>query len=281
MATLKVAEQLQKLTVVQLKEKCRAAGLRVSGRKQELVFRLANHQLQQPDKPSAAPTTTAKPTKAATASTHKNVSTAKRTTTKEKALSSDKTASKDGGKPTKGKVEVSAKKRALTQNGAQKTEKNKNKTRLTYVVWSSDDYLDDGWHSYDGPGDRNVDSEHTSKQKAIARVRQLFFQENPWGLTEKEMRGEEIEESTAGGLLSLSVAPPDSSCWTVCAQPKAEFLREQAERKSEYSSDEDESQSDVDGEGENDYSSEDESDADSREYGSDKKKYRRAAEQVW
>ncbi|KAI9353655.1 hypothetical protein BDR26DRAFT_848971 [Obelidium mucronatum] len=101
--------------------------------------------------------------------------------------------------------------------------KDKNKL-LKYVVWSSDGYDNDGWHSYNGAPDKEFDSSFSSKADANARVNYLFYVKNCWGLgVDEMMTGEEIDEKETAGLLRLEVCPPDSTRWTVAAVTKEAF----------------------------------------------------------
>lgn len=93
-----------------------------------------------------------------------------------------------------------------------------------FTVWSSDGYGNDGWHSYEGPPDKEFDSTFATKKDANARARYMFHWKNPWGHEpEIIMEEEEVEESMNDGLVTYVVSPPDSSTWTVSVVPDAAF----------------------------------------------------------
>ena len=96
-----------------------------------------------------------------------------------------------------------------------------------YTVWCSDGYGNDGWHSYDGPPDKEFDSTYSSKVDANERARYLFYWKNPWGHSPEEMDevGEEgINKSKRrDGLVTYVVSPPDSTTWTVAVVPDAAY----------------------------------------------------------
>ena len=93
-----------------------------------------------------------------------------------------------------------------------------------YVVWSSDGYDYDGFHSYEGPPDKVYDSTWSTKAKANERARYLFHWRNPWGHGPDHMiEEEEIHESKNDGLVKYVASPPDSSTWTVTVIPAAAF----------------------------------------------------------
>ena len=76
-----------------------------------------------------------------------------------------------------------------------------------YVVWKCAGFGDDGWHSYGGDPEKEVDSYHATKKSANARVREVFFHQNPWGIGDYDVKRNEIEEGTEQGLLRLTVSP--------------------------------------------------------------------------
>lgn len=95
-----------------------------------------------------------------------------------------------------------------------------------YTVWSSDGYDPDGWHSYQGPPDKEFDSTWKNVTDANARARYLFYWENSWGLPARDIDhcGEEpVDESAVDGLKTYTLAPPDSTRWTVGVVPDAAF----------------------------------------------------------
>jgi predicted nucleic acid-binding Zn-ribbon protein len=93
-----------------------------------------------------------------------------------------------------------------------------------YVVWSSDGYGYDGWHSYEGPPEKVYDSTWSTKANANERARYLFHWKNPWGHEAEHMMEEEhIVESKNDGLIKYVTSPDDSSTWTVAVTPAAAF----------------------------------------------------------
>lgn len=93
-----------------------------------------------------------------------------------------------------------------------------------YVVWSSDGYDNDGWHSYEGPPDKVYDSTWSTKANANERARYLFHWKNPWGHKPDHMVEEEvIDESKNDGLVKYVTSPDDSTTWTVAVTPAVAF----------------------------------------------------------
>ncbi|KAG2499712.1 hypothetical protein HYH03_002647 [Edaphochlamys debaryana] len=94
----------------------------------------------------------------------------------------------------------------------------------SFVVWTREEYVPDGWHSYQ-PGETTIDSVHSTLYDANKRAKILFYEDNPWGLSVEEQDEEawEVEETTDEfGCASYSVSPPDSETWavTVAMVPK-------------------------------------------------------------
>jgi hypothetical protein len=103
---------------------------------------------------------------------------------------------------------------------------NTNKKKLLkYVVWTSDGYPPDGWHSYDGPPPKEFDSSFKTVAEANQRVRYKMLHDNVWGLSRSEMLQKDISETTEKKtkLLTMSVCPDDSSEFTVSAVTKEVF----------------------------------------------------------
>lgn len=93
-----------------------------------------------------------------------------------------------------------------------------------YIVWCSDRYDYDGFHSYEGPPVKQYDSTWRTKTDANSRARYLFHWKNPWGHgADHMMEEEEIDTSKNDGLVKYVVSPPDSSTWTVAVVPAAAF----------------------------------------------------------
>ncbi|KAI8613033.1 hypothetical protein BC830DRAFT_1220067 [Chytriomyces sp. MP71] len=65
---------------------------------------------------------------------------------------------------------------------------NKNKKAMfAYVVWSSNGYDEDRFHSYAEPLRNEVDSSYATKEDTNARINYLFHVQNPWGLDVEEL----------------------------------------------------------------------------------------------
>mmetsp|Transcript_28424 Transcript_28424/g.46254 ORF Transcript_28424/g.46254 Transcript_28424/m.46254 type:complete len:236 (-) Transcript_28424:442-1149(-) len=101
---------------------------------------------------------------------------------------------------------------------------NRDKTKpLEFVVWFSDGYGNDGWHSYDGPPTKYFDSSFSSKSDANKRALYKFYKKNPWGLDVEEMLEQDTKCKFDHGLHYLQVTPDDSSTYTVGVVPAAAF----------------------------------------------------------
>ena len=95
---------------------------------------------------------------------------------------------------------------------------------LSYVVWKSSGYDNDGWHGYEGPPDKEFDSTWPTIKEANSRAEYLFYVENPWGISEEEIMEDDVDESGGGDeLIQLVVCPADSERWTVSADTKVDF----------------------------------------------------------
>eukprot|EP00741_Cyanophora_paradoxa_P012216 tig00020603_g11803.t1 len=95
-----------------------------------------------------------------------------------------------------------------------------------FLAWTRAAYDDDGFHAWHGPGVKAVDSRHATADAANARVREVFFGRNPWGLGRRELEEEELEERLDGeGLLHLEVCPPDNERWQVAAALASSFMQ--------------------------------------------------------
>ena len=115
-------------------------------------------------------------------------------------------------------------------------------TSSEYVVWKRAAYGNDGFHAYYGPGEKEVDSYHSTIQKANERVRTVFIRKNPWGLGKEEIyeRQEVSEKKDKNELLYMMVHPDDSEKWEVCAQERQVFEnRKRCEHSDEYDSEAD------------------------------------------
>ena len=110
-------------------------------------------------------------------------------------------------------------------------DKNKKPSGSGFTVWSSSGYPSDGFHSYDGPPEKEFDSSWPSAADANQRAKYLFYAENVWGLGADELiENHHVEKKTVGPqkLLKLEVHPDDSEVWTVAVVPDQAFehLRE-------------------------------------------------------
>ena len=95
---------------------------------------------------------------------------------------------------------------------------------LSYVVWKSSGYDNDGWHSYEGPPDKEFDSTWPTIKEANSRAEYLFYVENPWGISTEEIMEDDVDESGGGDkLIELVVCPADSERWTVSVDTKVDF----------------------------------------------------------
>jgi hypothetical protein len=97
-----------------------------------------------------------------------------------------------------------------------------------YVVWCSSGYEADGWHSYEGPPEKEFDTTWKTAKDANDRARYLFYWQNCWGLGPAELAdsggaGEDPSETETQGLKMFSITAADSECWTVGVVPAAAF----------------------------------------------------------
>ena len=98
-----------------------------------------------------------------------------------------------------------------------------NKTK-DFTVWCSDGYDNDGWHSYEGPPDKDFDTTYATKEDANDRARYLFHWKNPRGMGPDDISKQEGDEKSArDGCVTYVVRPPDSSTWTVSVVPAAAY----------------------------------------------------------
>lgn len=94
-----------------------------------------------------------------------------------------------------------------------------------FVVWCSDGYGNDGWHSYNGPPTQHFDTSWKTAKEANDRARYLFFWKNPWGLSPQDVDDDNgvPKAEMREGLATYTVEPADSSCWTVGVVPSVAF----------------------------------------------------------
>jgi hypothetical protein len=104
--------------------------------------------------------------------------------------------------------------------------KNKNaNSMLKFTVWCSDGYDNDGWHSYQGEPTKEFDSSWNTKKEANDRAEYLFFWKNSWGLDPQEVNDDdgEPEPTERDGMMKWTVAPADSTRWTVGVVPASVY----------------------------------------------------------
>jgi hypothetical protein len=96
--------------------------------------------------------------------------------------------------------------------------------RLEYTVWTSCGYDNDGWHSYDGPPDKEFNSSFCTLKEANERAEYVFLYKNPWGLIEEDERPRpEKDTITDKGFRYLECRPDDSERWKVSVIPSYAF----------------------------------------------------------
>lgn len=105
-----------------------------------------------------------------------------------------------------------------------------------FVVWSRAAYPRDGFHSYEGPGERDVLAVFEDKAEANEAAKRFFYKKNPWGLSVDEV--EEPEARMKNGMLYLMIHPDDSEVWEVCVADREQFERKEEERQAAYDRDE-------------------------------------------
>jgi hypothetical protein len=88
-----------------------------------------------------------------------------------------------------------------------------------YIVWCSDE------DPYDPPAVQEFDTGWKTTKEANDRARYLFFWKNPWGTDPCDLSDAngEVEPNFLEGLVSYTVQPDDSSCWTVGVVPAVAF----------------------------------------------------------
>ena len=94
-----------------------------------------------------------------------------------------------------------------------------------YVVWCSDGYGNDGWHSHNDAPDQHFDTCWKTAKEANDRARYLFFWKNSYGIDPDELSDDDgdPEPKFREGLVTYSVEPADSTRWTVGVVPAAAF----------------------------------------------------------
>jgi hypothetical protein len=112
-----------------------------------------------------------------------------------------------------------------------------------FVVWSRAAYRRDGFHSYEGPGEREILAVFEDKAEANEAAKRLFYKKNPWGLSVDEI--EEPEARMKNGMLYLMIHPDDSEVWEACVADRelfeckeSEEQRKEEERQAAYDRDE-------------------------------------------
>jgi len=97
------------------------------------------------------------------------------------------------------------------------------KDKLKYTVWTSDGYGNDGWHSYEGPPEKEFNSSYDTLEEANLRVAYVFYCKNPWGLGKDEMNDADTDSLRQQGMRFMQCEPPDSGIWTVSVVPSHAF----------------------------------------------------------
>jgi len=94
-----------------------------------------------------------------------------------------------------------------------------------YVVWCSDGYGNDRWHSHNPPPDQHFDTCWKTAKEANDRARYLFFWKNSYGVDPDEVSDDNglPKPDFRDGLVTYSVEPADSTRWTVGVVPAAAF----------------------------------------------------------
>jgi len=96
--------------------------------------------------------------------------------------------------------------------------------KKAFVVWKSEGYPPDGFHSYDGPPEKRFDSSFDILSEANARAVFLFYMENPWGIDlEWDCEYDPVTQKKVDGALRLQIRPADSEEWTVGVVVKEPF----------------------------------------------------------
>ena len=62
-----------------------------------------------------------------------------------------------------------------------------------FVVWCSDGYGNDGWHSYNPPPDQHFETIWKTAKEANDRARYLFFWKNSYGIGPDEVHNDDGE----------------------------------------------------------------------------------------
>jgi hypothetical protein len=103
------------------------------------------------------------------------------------------------------------------------TTKQKDETKkLEYTVWTSCGYENDGWHSYQGPPDKEFNSSFATLKEANSRVEYVFYYDNPWGQEKEEMHADN-DDIDNKGIRYMECHPDDSERWTVSVVPSIVF----------------------------------------------------------
>ena len=112
----------------------------------------------------------------------------------------------------------------FSQNVRNPGAKNTNKSKkLKYTVWKSSGYDRDGWHSYEGPPQKEFDSSYDTLEQANQRVEYVFYFENVWETEKDEMYAECDKINSSHGTRLMSCRPDDSERWTVSVAPSSAF----------------------------------------------------------
>jgi hypothetical protein len=96
------------------------------------------------------------------------------------------------------------------------------KKKLEYTIWTSSGYDCDGWHSYEGPPEKEFNSSFSTLEEANSRVEYVFYYENTWGIEKDEMYAETDRIDKKGNRF-MECCPDDSERWTVSVVPSIAF----------------------------------------------------------
>lgn len=94
-----------------------------------------------------------------------------------------------------------------------------------YAVWKRNAYPRDGFHTYYGPGEREIVKYCDSLEDANAIVVQTFYKKNPWRITRVDFEDKEVEARMKNGMLYMVVSPPDSEVWEVCTSLASSMIK--------------------------------------------------------
>ena len=96
-----------------------------------------------------------------------------------------------------------------------------------YTIWSSRGYPHDGWHTYEGPPEREYGSTYPTAEEAIKRASYLFYFQNPWGLGGDEIADGDCStyRKRSGEVMRLEHIAGDSETWIVAVVGAAAWVQ--------------------------------------------------------